>query len=295
MAQVPQQIAQILSWSLFLLRIRIHIHSVLFFCFKMFSRFTSNGFQKTRFFTPVLSDLECSSCHDVAREPRCCSKEHIFCLDCVTESLKSKYECPACRIILTTRTLVPLTELKQIVYDSLLLKCAAAVSGCEFFGTINEIVDHEKVCDLIQGNRTEVAAASGGLREQMSPLSVVTAGHANEMENSSLNDDSEEEQKRQSILCIKTITGTKYIIYSDRRNTAFDLKNLIEIEVGVPNDRQRLFYKNEQLVDNRTLASYDIPAAAMVVMITPTLGCGCGCRDRIHWPELDSIFKSSNN
>lgn len=103
------------------------------------------GFEKKRFTVAVQDIFECAICKLVAREPRQCSNEHVFCLNCVTEALSVYDGCPACRTQLTIETLMPVSRLVRTLYDKLTLKCIGHEdAGCRFHGTIVNVMKHEE-------------------------------------------------------------------------------------------------------------------------------------------------------
>lgn len=138
------------------------------------SRFKSNGFDKLRFTEAVNEIFECEICKDVVREPRQCSNEHVFCLHCISESLKVRPSCPTCRVDLGPNNLAPVSRLVRMMYDALTLKCVAEITGCKFIGTVREITNHELSCDFVLGNWKNVFAILAnenlGLRSELDTL-----------------------------------------------------------------------------------------------------------------------------
>jgi hypothetical protein len=51
------------------------------------------------------ADLKCSICMDVLNKPKQCQNGHIFCNDCIVDSIKLKPECPICKVPLTAALL----------------------------------------------------------------------------------------------------------------------------------------------------------------------------------------------
>lgn len=211
--------------------------------------FYLKGFEKSRFTVPVSSVFECSFCVNIARAPRQCSSEHIFCLDCITESLMSHAKCPKCPIKLTSRTLALLPKKVRVEYDSLILKCAAEVTGCKFTGTISQIVNHEKTCDFVLGNwpniAAQVAAENRGRRQEQSSVSSVIPIGDSESNQVSRQWPTEqglaEQQERRRIrgytrrqrvgvmkILIVTMTGTAYSWNCHPQHLVDDVKDILQ-------------------------------------------------------------------
>lgn len=109
------------------------------------------GFEKSRFLVPVPAIFECSICHDVIRDPRQCPSEHVYCRDCIIESLTHQSRCPECRQILHDTNLLPLSRTARFFYDKLTLRCEFKVIGCEFLGNPDQMSKHDSECDFICG------------------------------------------------------------------------------------------------------------------------------------------------
>jgi len=68
---------------------------------------------------------------------------HVFCRECITESLRSRSRCPTCRVTQYTNNLVIVPFMNSLT-DQLMMVCPN--EGCDWKGAMMEIKNHQTVC-----------------------------------------------------------------------------------------------------------------------------------------------------
>lgn len=263
------------------------------------SRFEANGFDKLRFTTPVPENFECMICKAVPREPRQCRKEHMFCLDCISESLKSDSKCPGdpeCEEELTLETVVPIKGVSVLIgnlYDSLTLKCVANETGCKFIGTIQEVNDHEKTCDFALGDWRKLVTSMSmkiiDLEAQLAtlnenpkriryhkhssvercpfhtpPRAQAFATHLGEPQPHTST--MRQYPLRDFGIIVKKTSGKRFAVKCKPSETIEVIKTKIEGIDGLARDQQVLIFGDRQLEDGQTLESYNIQSGSFIFL-----------------------------
>ncbi len=97
----------------------------------------------------VPKDLVCPICFNVPLKPRilkACS--HVFCKDCIKESLFRNQECPVCRCKCKSNQVLLLEKngLANRMWANIVVKCGHDADGCKWKGCISDYELHDSVC-----------------------------------------------------------------------------------------------------------------------------------------------------
>ena len=94
----------------------------------------------------VPKDLICPICLLLPKDPWIIKKcSHIFCEDCIKESLRFQRSCPVCRAGCSQRGLFPLREANPLahrIWSDIVVKCDA--EECHWTGPISNYESHCK-------------------------------------------------------------------------------------------------------------------------------------------------------
>ena len=94
-------------------------------------------------------DLLCITCHDLvidATQTACCGS--LFCRSCITTWIAASDSCPTCRSSLQLKNLI--TDVRSDRKSASQPRCCKQKEyGCEYIGSRNEMVEHEKSCKFI--------------------------------------------------------------------------------------------------------------------------------------------------
>ena len=83
----------------------------------------------------------------------------------------------------------------------------------------------------------------------------------------------------QSSILIKDLAGGIMSLYCSLSDTIDEVKHLIQNELGVPLDQQRLIYSGRQLEDHNTLREYDICNGDVICLVLRLRGGGSPPKD----------------
>ncbi len=102
----------------------------------------------------IPKELECVICLSIPLDPRIlrgCS--HVFCKDCIHDSLLHNHICPTCRCNCNPDQVLLLKDGSDIahrIWCNIPVKCEHHGNGCTWTGAISDYKSHEKSCP---GNR----------------------------------------------------------------------------------------------------------------------------------------------
>ena len=71
---------------------------------------------------------------------------------------------------------------------------------------------------------------------------------------------------------MKTLAGEPFTLFVSPNDEIFILKYLIELKIGIPIKEQRLIYEGKQLIDNRTIADYNIKKESSIHLSIRLIG-----------------------
>ena len=71
---------------------------------------------------------------------------------------------------------------------------------------------------------------------------------------------------------MKTLAGEPFTLNASPNDEIFILKYLIELKIGIPIKEQRLIYEGKQLIDNRTIADYNIKKESSIHLSIRLIG-----------------------
>ena len=98
----------------------------------------------------VPKDIICTICLSVPSTPctlRSCS--HVFCENCIRESISHRNNCPVCRrycSLSDVQSLKEATALGYRIWNSIMVKCDNHESGCSWTGSISDYRSHKHSC-----------------------------------------------------------------------------------------------------------------------------------------------------
>jgi hypothetical protein len=98
----------------------------------------------------VPKDLICAICLSVPLAPctlRSCS--HVFCENCIRESISHQNNCPICRIYCSlsdVRSLEEANALGYRIWNGIIVKCDNHESDCSWTGSISDYRSHKNSC-----------------------------------------------------------------------------------------------------------------------------------------------------
>ena len=73
-------------------------------------------------------------------------------------------------------------------------------------------------------------------------------------------------------ITVKTLAGEPFTLFVSPNDEIFILKYLIELKIGIPIKEQRLIYEGKQLIDNRTIADYNIKKESSIHLAIRLIG-----------------------
>ena len=73
-------------------------------------------------------------------------------------------------------------------------------------------------------------------------------------------------------ITVKTLAGEPFTLFVSPNDEIFILKYLIELKIGIPIKEQRLIYEGKQLIDNRTIADYNIKKESSIHLSIRLIG-----------------------
>ena len=106
-----------------------------------------------------IKDTKCAICLDVLNQPTITSCKHIFCKECIRQSLRHKNECPCCREAITFESLSLLGQPKNKKEFSVRQNATTTsfVTACEhgYLNEVKEYIESGKVTDVnMKGSRS---------------------------------------------------------------------------------------------------------------------------------------------
>ena len=105
------------------------------------------GYDENRFKGGVETNLLCSVCVKVLKDPVQCPNEHYFCRSCVCKSLRENSEaCPLCKHHLTEENLTKPPRILREFLDKLEISCDYVNRGCQEFMKLQLLDEHLSSC-----------------------------------------------------------------------------------------------------------------------------------------------------
>ncbi|EFA80504.1 RGS-containing protein kinase [Heterostelium album PN500] len=106
----------------------------------------------------IIKELQCGICLQIINKPRQCKNGHLFCMDCILQSLKKIQECPECRCSLNveklSRSLFVERHLRTLsVFCKYHFKYQKSVGwivdeqGCNEIISLENSAKHENICE----------------------------------------------------------------------------------------------------------------------------------------------------
>ena len=106
------------------------------------------GYDERRFKSPIRSELLCSICQDVLKNPKACEKEHSFCHACILRHLANSHTCPECREHLTPETLKNPPRFLTNYLSDLRIFCDHRSRGCLEDVRLEDLPIHIDQCEF---------------------------------------------------------------------------------------------------------------------------------------------------
>ncbi len=98
----------------------------------------SGGYPSEWFVNELKDEFICAICLEVLKNPHCCRNGHAFCLSCISKALKLHQECPTCKVVMCSESLmVGLCQRKLI--EELTVKCCFC---CFWMGPLHQMQKH---------------------------------------------------------------------------------------------------------------------------------------------------------
>lgn len=142
----------------------------------------------------------------------------------------------------------PNGDIKQIYTDLLL-------TGYAFNGILNKNIKDPVIYDLFIFDNKKI------------PLNELLIFY------NIKNGDLIELKERNNIkITVKTLAGEPFTLIVSPNDEIFILKYLIELKIGIPIKEQRLIYEGKQLIDNRTIADYNIKKESSIHLSIRLIG-----------------------
>lgn len=118
----------------------------------------SDGFDSSRFLTAIDENFKCVIYPQVLRDPRQCSNKHLYCNNCIKDSVEYGKKCPMCRTSLIFSTLAHHDHFQRLNYNKMALRCKS--DDCQAFLNPSDMFNHERDCPLVvNGVQIDVLAA----------------------------------------------------------------------------------------------------------------------------------------
>lgn len=115
------------------------------------------GIETDRFLDQnAIRDFLCSICLDVVENPIQCPLEHIFCTQCIQQSLRHTQRCPEDHLHLSETQLVIPSRHFRNGHSNLQIKCKFVSRGCIQVQSLETITHHESNCDFRRRRRVTV-------------------------------------------------------------------------------------------------------------------------------------------
>lgn len=99
------------------------------------------GYSLDRFISAVDEYFLCSFCKKVVRKPQeCIYCQNLMCKHCITNYIKCPFGCESLYVKNPSKFAL-------MSYLKLKIKCVHHTKGCEYIGSVKDIVEHEKECE----------------------------------------------------------------------------------------------------------------------------------------------------
>ena len=110
----------------------------------------AEGYDTTRFHSPIDEGFVCCICLGVLQDPKQCeNNEHYFCSGCIKKHLeKTSHSCPVCQDKLTVETLRKAPRIVADCVSRYKISCDHAARGCDAVLELGALQAHVQDCDF---------------------------------------------------------------------------------------------------------------------------------------------------
>lgn len=128
----------------------------------------------------TIHEFVCPICLDVVESPLQCPSEHIFCGQCIRQSLGNSQRCPADNLNLSVLQLMAPSRHFRNGLNNLQIKCKFVANGCTHVQSLETISHHESTCHFRNRRRVIVTSndqqAISELRERLAAVELLANG-----------------------------------------------------------------------------------------------------------------------
>mmetsp|Transcript_12741 Transcript_12741/g.12400 ORF Transcript_12741/g.12400 Transcript_12741/m.12400 type:complete len:269 (-) Transcript_12741:222-1028(-) len=188
----------------------------------------------------VPCELICAICHELINNPVQTPCNHVFCGECITESVSVNRLCPIDRSQLTATKLIPIQFANPILYriwNKIKLRCPYAVSNtCHWTGSPESFEAHMSACACSKESQYLVNSGLLAQNKVIDDLKKLAAGHLhNSTAQANIAMEMRNSMHAENLLLRQQITGCKVHVDTTYK---YDINNLEELSELIFQDRQ---------------------------------------------------------